>query len=274
MIDVINLRKIFGKTEVLKGITTTIRQGEKIAIIGPSGSGKSTFLRCLNRMEEPTDGTILFEGRDITDRKADIDEHRRQMGMVFQHFNLFNNKTVLENIMLAPVYLGVRDLGRLKRRNRFIRLRNLFRGEKLPLHPIEADKARIREEARETALRLLRRIGLEDKANAYPSTLSGGQKQRIAIVRALAMNPKVMLFDEPTSALDPEMVGEVLDLIRQLADEGMTMVIVTHEMGFAREVATRVLFMDGGNILEDDTPERIFTNPRHPRTREFLSKVL
>ncbi|OUM97495.1 MAG: ABC transporter [Thermobacillus sp. ZCTH02-B1] len=274
MIDVINLRKAYGSTEVLKGITTTIRQGEKIAIIGPSGSGKSTFLRCLNRMEEPTSGSILFEGRDITDRKADIDEHRRQMGMVFQHFNLFNNKTVLENIMLAPVYLGLRDLRRLKRRNRLVRLRNLFHGEKLPLHPIETSKARIREEARENALRLLKRIGLEDKANAYPSTLSGGQKQRIAIVRALAMNPKVMLFDEPTSALDPEMVGEVLDLIRQLADEGMTMVIVTHEMGFAREVATRVLFMDGGNILEDDTPERIFTNPRHPRTREFLSKVL
>jgi polar amino acid transport system ATP-binding protein len=274
VIDVINLRKAYGGTEVLKGITTTIRQGEKIAIIGPSGSGKSTFLRCLNRMEEPTGGSILFEGRDITDRKTDIDEHRRQMGMVFQHFNLFNNKTVLENIMLAPVYLGLRDLGRLKRRNRLIRLRNMFRADKLPLHPIEKSKARIREEARENALRLLRRIGLEDKADAYPSTLSGGQKQRIAIVRALAMNPKVMLFDEPTSALDPEMVGEVLDLIRQLADEGMTMVIVTHEMGFAREVATRVLFMDGGSILEDDTPVRIFTNPRHPRTKEFLSKVL
>ena len=274
MIDVIDLRKAYGGTEVLKGITTTIRPGEKIAIIGPSGSGKSTFLRCLNRMEEPTGGSILFEGRDITDRKTDIDEHRRQMGMVFQHFNLFNNKTVLENIMLAPVYLGLRDLGRMKRRNRLIRLRNVFRSDKLPLHPIETSKARIREEARENALRLLRRIGLEDKADVYPSTLSGGQKQRIAIVRALAMNPKVMLFDEPTSALDPEMVGEVLDLIRQLADEGMTMLIVTHEMGFAREVATRVLFMDGGSIIEDDTPERIFANPRHPRTREFLSKVL
>jgi polar amino acid transport system ATP-binding protein len=274
VIDVINLNKTYGKLDVLKGITTSIRQGEKIAIIGPSGSGKSTFLRCLNRMEEPTGGSIVFDGRDITDPKANIDEHRRQMGMVFQHFNLFNNKTVLENIMLAPVYLGLRDLRRLRRRNRLIRLRNLFGGGKLPLHPIDTSAARIKAEARENALRLLKRIGLEDKADAYPSTLSGGQKQRIAIVRALAMNPKVLLFDEPTSALDPEMVGEVLDLIRQLADEGMTMVIVTHEMGFAREVATRVLFMDGGQILEDDAPERIFSDPRHPRTREFLSKVL
>ena len=274
MIDVIDLKKTYGKLDVLKGITTSIKPGEKIAIIGPSGSGKSTFLRCLNRMEEPTSGLIIFNGQGITDRKADIDAHRRQMGMVFQHFNLFNNKTVLDNIMLAPVYLALRDLRRLKWRNRLIRLRNLFRREKLPLHPINTSKAQIKAEARETALRLLKRIGLEDKAHVYPSTLSGGQKQRIAIVRALAMNPKVMLFDEPTSALDPEMVGEVLDLIRQLAHEGMTMVIVTHEMGFAREVATRVLFMDGGQILEDDAPERIFSNPQHPRTREFLSKVL
>jgi polar amino acid transport system ATP-binding protein len=274
VIDVINLKKTYGKLDVLKGITTSIKQGEKIAIIGPSGSGKSTFLRCLNLMEEPTSGSIIFGGQDITDRKVDINVHRRQMGMVFQHFNLFNNKTVLENIMLAPVYLGLRDLRGLKWRNRFIQLRNLFRREKQPLHPIQKSKAQIKTEARETALRLLKRIGLEDKANVYPSTLSGGQKQRIAIVRALAMNPKVMLFDEPTSALDPEMVGEVLDLIKQLADEGMTMVIVTHEMGFAREVATRVLFMNEGNILEDDAPERIFTNPKHPRTQEFLSKVL
>jgi len=274
VIDVIDLKKTYGKLDVLKGITTSIKPGEKIAIIGPSGSGKSTFLRCLNRMEEPTSGLIIFNGQGITDRKADIDAHRRQMGMVFQHFNLFNNKTVLDNIMLAPVYLALRDLRRLKWRNRLIRLRNLFRREKLPLHPINTSKAQIKAEARETALRLLKRIGLEDKAHVYPSTLSGGQKQRIAIVRALAMNPKVMLFDEPTSALDPEMVGEVLDLIRQLADEGMTMVIVTHEMGFAREVATRVLFMDGGSIVEDDAPERIFTNPQHPRTKEFLSKVL
>jgi len=274
VIDVTNLTKTYGKLDVLKGITTTIRRGEKIAIIGPSGSGKSTFLRCLNRMEEPTGGSIVIDGQDITGPKVDINELRRQIGMVFQHFNLFNNKTVLENIMLAPVYLGMRDLRRQRRQNRLNRLRHLFRGEKLAMQSVETGGARIREEARENALRLLRRIGLEDKADAYPSTLSGGQKQRIAIVRALAMNPKVMLFDEPTSALDPEMVGEVLDLIRQLADEGMTMVIVTHEMGFAREVATRVLFMDGGNILEDDAPERIFTNPQHPRTREFLSKVL
>jgi polar amino acid transport system ATP-binding protein len=276
VIDVIDLKKTYGRADVLKGISTTIRQGEKIAIIGPSGSGKSTFLRCLNRMEEPTGGSIVFDGRDITDPKADIDEHRRRVGMVFQHFNLFNNKTVLENIMLAPVYLGLRDLRRQRRRHRLAGLRKLFGGgkERLPLPPIDTSAARIKAEARENALRLLKRIGLEDKAEAYPSTLSGGQKQRIAIVRALAMNPQVLLFDEPTSALDPEMVGEVLDLIRQLADEGMTMVIVTHEMGFAREVATRVLFMDGGQILEDDAPERIFSNPQHPRTREFLSKVL
>jgi len=274
VIDVIDLRKSYGNLEVLKGINLTINKGEKIAIIGPSGSGKSTFLRCLNCLEDPTSGSIIFEGVDIADPKVDINIHRRHMGMVFQQFNLFNNKTVIDNIMLAPVHIGIQDLRQKKIKNQFIKLRNLFSREKKELYPITASSTDIKNQARENALRLLKRIGLEDKANVYPSTLSGGQKQRIAIIRALAMNPKVMLFDEPTSALDPEMVGEVLDLIRQLADEGMTMVIVTHEMGFAREVATRVLFMDDGKIVEDNTPEEIFTNPQNPRTKEFLSKVL
>lgn len=274
MIDVINLKKSYGKLDVLSGVTTSIRQGEKIAIIGPSGSGKSTFLRCLNLLEEPTGGSILFEGRDITDPKVDINDLRRNVGMVFQHFNLFQNKTILENIMLAPVHLGIRDLRRKRMQNGWHKLLNAVSRRPEPLHPIDTDASRIKEDARRNALDLLRRIGLEDKADAYPSMLSGGQKQRVAIVRALAMNPKVLLFDEPTSALDPEMVGEVLDLIRQLADEGMTMVIVTHEMGFAREVATRVFFMDGGNIVEDGPPDQIFYDPQHPRMKEFLSKVL
>lgn len=274
MIDVIDLRKSYGRLEVLKGITVTIKEGEKIAIIGPSGSGKSTFLRCLNCLEDPTGGSIIFEGVDIADMRVDINIHRRHMGMVFQQFNLFNNKTVIDNIMLAPVHTGISDLRKKKIKNFFIRIRNLFAKNKKPLYEINTTPSKIKEEARVNAMRLLRKIGLEDKANAYPSTLSGGQKQRIAIIRALAMNPKVMLFDEPTSALDPEMVGEVLELIKQVADEGMTMVIVTHEMGFAREVATRVLFMDEGRIVEDNTPEEIFTNPQNPRTREFLSKVL
>jgi len=274
VIDVIDLRKSYGKLEVLRGITVTIREGEKIAIIGPSGSGKSTFLRCLNCLEDPTGGSIIFEGVDIADMSVDINIHRRHMGMVFQQFNLFNNKTVLENIMLAPVHIGISDLRRAKIRNFFIKIRNIFAQDKKPLYEINTTPAQVKKEARENAMRLLKRIGLEDKANVYPATLSGGQKQRIAIVRALAMNPKVMLFDEPTSALDPEMVGEVLELIRQVADDSMTMVIVTHEMGFAREVATRVLFMDEGKIIEDNTPEEIFSNPQHPRTKEFLSKVL
>jgi polar amino acid transport system ATP-binding protein len=274
VIEVIDLRKSFGELEVLKGITTTIKAGEKVAIIGPSGSGKSTFLRCLNCMEDPTGGAVIFDGVNISDMSVDINVHRRRMGMVFQQFNLFNNKTVIGNIMLAPVHIGLSELRRKKIKNIFITIGNLFRRNKKPLYQINSTPAKIRQEARENALRLLRRIGLEDKADAYPSTLSGGQKQRIAIIRALAMNPKVMLFDEPTSALDPEMVGEVLDLIRQLADEGMTMVIVTHEMGFAREVATRVLFMDDGKIVEENTPNEIFANPKNPRTKEFLSKVL
>lgn len=275
MIDVINLRKNYGKLEVLKGITTTINEGEKIAIIGPSGSGKSTFLRCLNCMEDPTSGAIIFEGVDIADMKVDINIHRRHMGMVFQQFNLFNNKTVIDNIMLAPVYIATHDIHLKNFKNFFIKIRNiLLSAKKKAIYDINTTPARIKAEAKENAIRLLKRIGLEDKADVYPSTLSGGQKQRLAIVRALAMNPKVMLFDEPTSALDPEMVGEVLDLIKQLANEGMTMVIVTHEMGFAREVATRVLLMDEGKILEENTPEEIFSNPQNPRTKEFLSKVL
>lgn len=274
MIDVIDLKKNYGKLEVLKGITTTINEGEKVAIIGPSGSGKSTFLRCLNCMEDPSSGSVVFEGVDIADIKVDINVHRRHMGMVFQQFNLFNNKTVIDNIMFAPVYIKTQDMRKKKVKNFFIRIRNLFAKKKKELYEINLAPGNIKAEAKENAMRLLKRIGLEDKANVYPSTLSGGQKQRIAIIRSLAMNPKVILFDEPTSALDPEMVGEVLDLIKQLADEGMTMVIVTHEMGFAREVATRVLFMDDGRILEENTPDEIFSHPQMLRTQEFLSKVL
>ncbi len=274
MIDVIDLKKTYGTLEALKGITTTIREGEKVAIVGPSGSGKSTFLRCLNCMEDPTSGSVIFGGVDIADINVDINVHRRQIGMVFQQFNLFNNKTVIQNIMLAPLHVGIQDIRRKRLKNFFIKIRNMFSAEKKPLHEIYTTEEKIRQDVRENAMRLLRRIGLEEKADVFPSTLSGGQKQRIAIIRALAMNPKVMLFDEPTSALDPEMVGEVLDLIRQLADEGMTMVIVTHEMGFAKEVATRVLFMDEGLVLEENTPEEFFTNPQNPRSREFLSKVL
>ncbi len=274
MIDVIDLRKNYGRLEVLRGININIEEGEKVAVVGPSGSGKSTFLRCLNCMEDPTGGSIIFEGVNIADMKIDINVHRRHMGMVFQQFNLFNNKTVIDNIMLAPLYVKLHDLRMKKLKNILIKAQNVFVSNKKPLVEINTTRAQIKAEVRENAVRLLRRIGLEDKARTYPSTLSGGQKQRIAIVRALAMNPKVMLFDEPTSALDPEMVGEVLDLIKQLADEGMTMVIVTHEMGFAREVATRVLFMDGGQILEENTPAEFFSNPQNPRAREFLSKVL
>ncbi len=276
MIDIIDLRKSFGSNHVLKGVTTTIRDGEKVAVIGPSGSGKSTFLRCINCMEDPTSGTILFEGKNLADPKVDINLSRRHIGMVFQQFNLFNNKNVLENIMLAPVYIRCGDRKKTERENAWIKFTNLFRKaeKKRPLLELGATKKEIIEEERTKALELLRRIGLEEKADAYPSTLSGGQKQRIAIVRALAMNPKVMLFDEPTSALDPEMVGEVLDLIKQLANEGMTMVIVTHEMGFAREVADRVLFMDDGLISEEGSPEELFGHPKNPRTQDFLSKVL
>lgn len=240
LIEVDALRKSFGSNVVLDGITTDIRKGEVVVIIGPSGSGKSTFLRSLNLLEKPTGGRILFEGADITDPKVNIDRHRQKIGMVFQQFNLFPHKTVKENIMLAPVTL----------------------------------KVMTQEEASKKADELLARVGLPDKADAYPHSLSGGQKQRIAIARSLAMNPDVMLFDEPTSALDPEMVGEVLEIMKELAETGMTMVVVTHEMGFAREVATRVLFVDEGKIQEENTPEEFFRNPKNPRLREFLSKVL
>ena len=240
MIAVEHLTKRFGRNLVLDVISETIREGEKVVVIGPSGSGKSTFLRCLNLLEQPTKGTITFDGTVITDPKVNIDAIRRQMGMVFQHFNLFPNMTIRKNITLAPV----------------------------------KTKLMGQEEADALALSLLKRVNLEDKADAYPNQLSGGQKQRIAIVRALAMKPKVMLFDEPTSALDPEMVGEVLEVMKELADEGMTMVVVTHEMGFAREVGTRVLFMDGGHILEQNEPHAFFANPKEERTKEFLSKVL
>ena len=239
MIAVEHLTKRFGKNLVLDDISETIEQGEKVVIIGPSGSGKSTFLRCMNLLETPTSGTISFEGTVINDRKTDINAIRRQMGMVFQHFNLFPNMTIRKNITLAPV----------------------------------KTKLMSQEEADAEAEKLLDRVGLKDRADSYPIQLSGGQKQRIAIVRALAMKPKVMLFDEPTSALDPEMVGEVLEVMKELADEGMTMVVVTHEMGFAREVGSRVLFMDGGHILEQNEPHAFFANPKEERTREFLSKV-
>lgn len=240
MIKVCNLKKSFGNNEVLKGINYEINQGEKIVVIGPSGSGKSTFLRCLNLLETPTEGEIWFEDELITDKKCDVNKIRQHMGMVFQHFNLFNNLTIMKNITLAPVNL----------------------------------KLKTKEEAAEDALRLLKLVGLEDKADSYPSQLSGGQKQRAAIVRSLAMNPKVMLFDEPTSALDPEMVGEVLQVMKNLAKDGMTMVVVTHEMGFAREVSDHVLFMADGYIVEDAPPQELFNAPKDPRLKQFLNAVL
>ena len=240
MIDVKNLSKSFGDHLVLDDLSEHIYPGEKVVVIGPSGSGKSTFLRCLNLLETPTAGTITFNGVEVTNTKTNIDQIRQQMGMVFQHFNLFPNMTIRKNITLAPVRTGLMK----------------------------------QEEADETAAVLLKRVGLLDKADAYPAQISGGQKQRIAIVRALAMQPKVMLFDEPTSALDPEMVGEVLDVMKELAQEGMTMVVVTHEMGFAKEVGSRVLFMDSGKILEQNTPQEFFDHPQNPRTHTFLSKVL
>ena len=239
-IHVGHLKKSFKQLEVLKDISLDVKEGEVVVVIGPSGSGKSTLLRCLNRLEEASGGEIVIDGTDITDKKTDINKVREKVGMVFQHFNLFNNMNVLRNLMLAPVDLKIMD----------------------------------RENARKEALKMLERVGLSDKAEAYPHQLSGGQKQRVAIARALCMRPDIMLFDEPTSALDPEMVGEVLEVMKHLAHVGMTMVVVTHEMGFAREVGDRVLFMDGGLILEEGTPEEIFGNPQNPRTKDFLNKVL
>ena len=275
VISVKGLEKVFEDgNAVLRGVDLNIKQGEKVVILGASGSGKSTLLRCLNCMEDPTGGSIYFDGDDIADMKIDINKHRENIGMVFQQFNLFNNKTVIKNITMAPIYLGLKKLRKKKLKNALIKLSNIFKKEKCELIEIDTTKEQIKGKANENAMKLLQRIGLEEKANVYPSTLSGGQKQRIAIVRALAMDPKVMLFDEPTSALDPEMVGEVLDLIRALADEGMTMVIVTHEMGFAREVADRILFVDEGQIKEEGTPDEVFGSPKNPRLKDFLSKVL
>lgn len=250
LIKVRDLRKSFGEQEVLKGVNLDVHAGEKIAIIGPSGCGKSTFLRCVNCLEDSDGGSIMFEGEDLADMKVDINIHRQRIGMVFQQFNLFNNLNVLDNITLAPIIVAKR---------------NRKKGQTVK---------EIKQMEQEKAYKLLEQIGLADKAKAYPSTLSGGQKQRIAIIRALAMNPKVMLFDEPTSALDPEMVGEVLDLMKKLASDGMTMVIVTHEIGFAREVANKIIFMNDGVIEEENTPEQFFAHPSSPRLKEFLSKVL
>lgn len=239
-IHVSHLKKNFGHLEVIKDISTDICEGEVVVILGPSGSGKSTFLRCINRLEEPTDGEIIVDGQSITDKKADLNKIRENIGMVFQHFNLFNNLNVIQNLMLAPVQL----------------------------------KKATKEQAKEEAMQMLKKVGLEDKANAYPHQLSGGQKQRVAIARSLCMNPDIMLFDEPTSALDPEMVGEVLQVMKDLAAEGMTMAIVTHEIGFAREVADRVLFIDDGYIIEEGTPQEVILNPKEPRAIDFFNKVL
>lgn len=270
LIEVKGLCKDFGSNKVLKDINTTIMKGEKVVVIGPSGSGKSTFLRCLNCMEDPTSGEIIFGGENIADMSVDINVHRQKMGMVFQHFNLFNNKTVIENIMLAPVLIGKKNLKKQKKDNLLKKL-HLRKGE---IIPVTTSVSEITANAREKAIELLKRIGLEEKADAYPSSLSGGQKQRVAIVRSLAMDPDVILFDEPTSALDPEMVGEVLELMKDLANQGMTMVVVTHEMGFAKEVGTRIVFMDEGRFIEEATPEEFFAHPKSERAIEFLSKVL
>lgn len=275
ILSVKDLTKSFGDVQVLKGIDLDVHKGEVIAIIGPSGCGKSTFLRCLNCMEDPSSGVIMFDDVDIADVKVDINVHRRKIGMIFQQFNLFNNKTVLKNITLAPVHIKTSEAKKNRLKNFFISVGNLFKKaeNKKPLYAVEKRKDIVAAE-NEKAVKLLERVGLEDKKDVYPSTLSGGQKQRIAIVRALAMNPKVMLFDEPTSALDPEMVGEVLDLIKEIAQDGMTMVVVTHEMGFAKEVATRVIFMDDGVIKEENSPKEFFENPKDERLKDFLSKVL
>lgn len=275
ILSVKNLTKSFGDVQVLKGIDLDVHKGEVIAIIGPSGCGKSTFLRCLNCMEDPSSGSIMFDDVDIADVKVDINIHRRHIGMIFQQFNLFNNKTVIKNITLAPVYIKTKELRKLQIKNFFIKIANLFKKaeNKKPLYPVTTKKEIVKE-ATEKAIKLLERVGLEDKKDVYPSTLSGGQKQRIAIVRALAMEPDVMLFDEPTSALDPEMVGEVLNVMTELAKEGMTMVVVTHEMGFAREVANRVIFIDDGVIKEENSPKEFFTHPKDERLKDFLSKVL
>ena len=265
MINVCNLKKAFGNNVVLNGIDLHIKKGEVVVILGPSGSGKSTLLRCLNCMEDPTSGNIFFHDVDLADPKVDINVHRQKIGMVFQHFNLFNNMTVLQNLMLAPVYVA-------KKKAKKAKLKKLLGRSYDPKHIISNKE--IKAQAKEKAMALLNRVGLSEKADVYPSTLSGGQKQRVAIVRSLCMEPEVMLFDEPTSALDPEMVGEVLEVMKQLAKEGMTMVVVTHEMGFAREVGTSVVFVDEGVIVEQNEPKEFFENPKNQRLKEFLSKVI
>ena len=274
ILSVKNLTKTFDKTEVLKGVNLDVYEGDVVAIIGPSGCGKSTFLRCVNCLEDPTGGTIMFQGEDLADMKVDINIHRQKIGMVFQQFNLFNNLSVLDNITLAPRIVAKKKRASLQRKNLMIKLGNLFAKNKKDLYDLGSSLADVKAESEKRAMELLRTIGLEEKATAYPSQLSGGQKQRVAIVRTLAMNPKVILFDEPTSALDPEMVGEVLDVMKDLAKKGMTMVVVTHEMGFAREVSSRVLFMDEGVIAEDGTPDEVFGNPKCERLQSFLAKVL
>ena len=274
ILSVKNLTKKFDSTEALKGVSLDVYEGDVVAIIGPSGCGKSTFLRCVNCLEDPTGGTIMFQGEDLADMKVDINIHRQKIGMVFQQFNLFNNLTVLDNITLAPRIVAKKKRSSLQRKNLFIKACNLFRKEKKPLYDVGCSLAEVKAQAETNAMELLKTIGLEEKASAYPSQLSGGQKQRVAIVRTLAMNPKVILFDEPTSALDPEMVGEVLDVMKSLAKKGMTMVVVTHEMGFAREVSNRVIFMDDGVIAEEGSPEDVFGNPQCERLKSFLAKVL
>ena len=274
ILSVKNLTKTFDKNEVLKGVNLDVYEGDVVAIIGASGCGKSTFLRCVNCLEDPTGGTIMFQGEDLADMKVDINVHRQKIGMVFQQFNLFNNLSVLENITLAPLVVAKKNRRSLQRKNFAIKLGNLFKKDKKELHDLGCSLAEVKKQAENKAMDLLRTIGLEEKATAYPSQLSGGQKQRVAIVRALAMDPEVILFDEPTSALDPEMVGEVLDVMKALAKNGMTMVVVTHEMGFAREVSNRVLFMDDGVIAEEGTPEEVFGSPKCERLQSFLAKVL
>lgn len=274
ILSVKNLTKKFGDNQVLNGVNLDVYEGDVVAIIGPSGCGKSTFLRCVNCLEDPSGGTIMFQGEDLADMKVDINVHRQKIGMVFQQFNLFNNLTVLNNITLAPCTVAKKKRRILKRKNLFIKAGNLFRKNKKDLCDEGCSLAEVKKQAEERAMELLQAIGLEEKATAYPSQLSGGQKQRVAIVRALAMNPKVILFDEPTSALDPEMVGEVLDVMKSLAKKGMTMVVVTHEMGFAREVSNRVLFMADGVIAEEGAPDQVFGNPQSERLQSFLAKVL
>ncbi len=265
MIEVCNLKKSFGNLEVLKGVNLSIKKGEIVVILGPSGSGKSTLLRCLNCMEDPTSGNVFFHDVDLADMSVDINLHRQKIGMVFQHFNLFNNKTVIQNMTLAPIHIA-------KKKAKVAKVKKFF-GRPYNQEDLKS-AAEIEESANKKAMELLGKVDLQDKADEYPSKLSGGQKQRVAIVRALCMDPEVLLFDEPTSALDPEMVGEVLEVMKELANDGMTMVVVTHEMGFAKEVGTNIVFIDEGVIKEQAPPEEFFGNPKNPRLKDFLSKVL